>query len=422
MRSLRARLAFAIAGAVLAAVAVTALVGALLVDRSLNDGALSGLSRQAALLANTSLRSGPFGTFLATQDERLAVVSRAQAALLLPSAADATSPSSGSLTLHGEKYLFASQPSGRDTVVLLRTEHSVAADHRSFFYALAAAAGVGALLAALLATFLARGIARPVARVAEASRRLAGGATPEPLPEAGSDELRTLARAFNEMAAQLGRAREAERSFLVSISHELRTPLTAVRGYAEGLRDHVLEPARAGEVIEAEARRLERLVVDLLELARLNRLRFDVDRAPVDLAAVAHEAVDRHTPRARELGVDLASACDGDTNAVGDHDRLLQAVSNLVENALRCTPAGGRVDVKARPGAIAVADTGPGIAGEDLPRAFDRFFLYRRYGAERPVGSGLGLAIVRELAQAMDGDVSVESTVGAGTTFTIRLG
>lgn len=423
MRSLRARLGFAIAAAVLAAVAVTLLAAAFLVDRSLNNGALTGLSRQAELLANRSLRprAGPFGMFLATQDERLAIVSRAQAALLLPSAADAERQSSGSLTLHGVQFLFASHPSGRDTVVLLRSEHSVASDHRPFLYALAAAAGIGAVLAALLATFLARGIARPVGRVAEASRRLAAGETPEPLPEAGSDELRTLARGFNEMADQLGRARAAERSFLVSISHELRTPLTAIHGYAEGLRDRVLDPARAGAVIEAEARRLERLVVDLLELARLNRLGFDVDRTQLDLAAVAHEAVDRHGTRARELGVTLACDAAGDAQAVGDHDRLLQAVSNLVENALRCTPSGGRVDVRAEPGAIAVADTGPGIDGDDLPHAFDRFFLYRRYGAERPVGSGLGLAIVRELAQAMDGDVSVESRIGAGTTFTIHL-
>ncbi|HEV2592378.1 MAG TPA: HAMP domain-containing sensor histidine kinase [Gaiellaceae bacterium] len=423
MTSLRARLGFAIAAAVLAAIALTLLCAALLVDRSLNKAALRGLSQQAALLAQRTLRprTGPFGVFLATQDERVAVVSRSQAALLLPSAEDASRPTTGSLTLHTTHYLFASHPSGNETIVMLRSEHSVAADHRSFLYAFGAAAGLGAVLAALVASLLARGIARPVGRVADASRHLAAGGTLVALPEAGSDELRTLARAFNEMALQLSQARDSERSFLVSISHELRTPLTAIRGFAEALHDGVLSPVRAGEVIEAEARRLERLVVDLLELARLNRLGFDVERQPLDLAAVARETVDRHERRARELGVALEYETAGDTQALGDHDRLLQAVSNLVENALRCTPSGGRVDVHANPGEIAVADTGPGIASEDLPHAFDRFFLYRRYGAERPVGTGLGLALVRELAQAMGGDVTVESELGRGTTFRISI-
>ena len=106
--------------------------------------------------------------------------------------------------------------------------------------------------------------------------------------------------------------------------------------------------------------------------------------------------------------------------ATADQDRLLQAVSNLVENALRCTPSGGTVTLTTAPGELTVDDTGPGIATDELPRAFDRFFLYRRYNGRRPVGTGLGLAIVRELAQAMGGDARVESSA-AGTAFTISL-
>ncbi len=107
--------------------------------------------------------------------------------------------------------------------------------------------------------------------------------------------------------------------------------------------------------------------------------------------------------------------------ASADPDRLLQAVSNLVENALRCTPPGGTVTLATAAGRLAVTDTGPGIAAEEIPHAFERFFLYRRYNGHRQVGTGLGLAIVRELAQAMGGDVEVESPPGAGTAFTIRL-
>ncbi len=420
MSSLRSRLFWAIAAALLTTVSLTLLAGAYLVHGSLNRAALAGLGRQADLLARRGVRpaAGPLGLFLATQDERLAVLPQRQAELLLP---DAGRAGEGTVTVGGRRYLYAARPSGGDTVVLLRTKSSVAADRRPFLLALAAAAGLGALLAAIVAGVLARGVAGPVRRVAAASRRLAAGESPEPLPIRGSDELRTLASSFNDMACQLDRARDAERAFLLSVSHELKTPLTAIRGYAEALEEGVLSAVRAGGVIQIEAVRLERLVADLLELARLNRQHFAVEREPVDLAAVALDAVERHLGRARELGVELGCRTLPHAFAEADADRVLQAVSNLVENALRCTPPGGRISVEAGPGEIAVADTGPGIAAEDLPRAFERFFLYRRHGTDRPVGTGLGLAIVHELVQAMRGEVEVESRLGAGTTFRIRL-
>jgi signal transduction histidine kinase len=146
-----------------------------------------------------------------------------------------------------------------------------------------------------------------------------------------------------------------------------------------------------------------------------------VEHRPTDLAAVCAAAVKRHLPRARELGVDLRSTGDSGAWGVGDEGRLLQATSNLVENALRLTPAGGQVEVRARPGSIVVRDTGPGLAAEDLPRAFDRFYLYDRYRSERAVGSGLGLAIVKELTVAMGGDVSASGGPGGGAEFTIRI-
>ncbi|HEY2327750.1 MAG TPA: HAMP domain-containing sensor histidine kinase [Gaiellaceae bacterium] len=423
MRSLRARLTLGIASAVLLAVTLTLLAAAYLVDRSLNQGAVRGLERQAALLGKTGVgqQAGPFGRFLQTQDERLAVLSRRQASLLLPGRSDPTKPSSGHVNVNGTAYIYAAQPSGNSTVVLLRTEASVASDHHPYLIVFAALAGFGALLAAIVASVLAGGVARSIGRVAAASRRLAEGEHPEPLPEQGANEVRSLARSFNEMAGQLARARAAEREFLVSVSHELKTPLTAIRGYAEAIGDGVLSPRRAVEVINAEAARLERLVADLLELARLNRIGFDVEYTTVDLASVAEEAAQRHAGRARELGVELRWTADAAALALGDHDRVLQAVSNLVENALRCTPSGGSVEIQAAAGSIAVTDTGPGLAPEDVPRAFERFFLYRRYGKERPVGTGLGLSIVRDLARAMGGDVDVDSRPGAGATFRIRL-
>ncbi|HXF56089.1 MAG TPA: ATP-binding protein, partial [Actinomycetota bacterium] len=121
------------------------------------------------------------------------------------------------------------------------------------------------------------------------------------------------------------------------------------------------------------------------------------------------------------FGVDLRAETAEPAPALADPDRVLQVVSNLVENAVRCTPRGGTVTVRARPGEVAVADTGPGLEPEELPRAFERFFLYARYGRDRPVGSGLGLAVVKELTEAMGGAVGVESAPCRGSTFTVRL-
>ncbi|MGH3102533.1 MAG: HAMP domain-containing sensor histidine kinase, partial [Gaiellaceae bacterium] len=282
-------------------------------------------------------------------------------------------------------------------------------------------AGAAAVLAALAAFLLSRAISRPVRRVAEATRALAQEQSPTAVPVEGARELAVLAQSFNDLAVQLARARAAERSFLLSVSHELKTPLTAIRGYAEGLAEGAVPSSEAAETIGREAARLERLVRDLLDLARMNKSEFSVRREPIDLGAVAREAVLRYEAHARSFGVDLEAFAADPAPAIGDADRMLQIVSNLVENALRVTPPAGGVRVLATPGKIAVEDTGPGLRPEELPRAFERFYLYSRYGAERAVGTGLGLAIVKELAEGMGGTVEVTSVPGRRTTFAVRL-
>ena len=241
------------------------------------------------------------------------------------------------------------------------------------------------------------------------------------MPVEGPRELALLAESFNEVAVQLAKAREAEQAFLLSVSHELKTPLTAIRGYAEGLYEGALPADDAAAVIVAESKRLERLVGDLLDLARMRKAEFSVRREPVDLAAVAHEALRRYEAQARDFGVTLEVEASSQAAALADSDRTLQVVSNLVENALRTTPAGGGVRVVASPGEIRVEDTGPGLQAEELDRAFERFYLYSRYGRGRPVGTGLGLAIVKTLAEGMGGSVAVASTPGKLTVFTVRL-
>jgi signal transduction histidine kinase len=222
------------------------------------------------------------------------------------------------------------------------------------------------------------------------------------------------------MASELEHARDAERAFLLSVSHELKTPLTAVIGYAEALADGTVDAEIAASTIGKEAARLDRLVRDLLDLARMNRHEFGVRSEPVDLGEIAAECFRRHEAQADSYGIDLALEATDDARARGDADRVLQALSNLVENALRISPGGGTVRIVAQPGLLAVEDEGAGLRPDEIPHAFERFFLYSRYAGSRPVGTGLGLAIVDELARAMGGVVDVRSRPGS-TRFSIRL-
>ena len=430
-RRLRTRLFVGIAATVAISTIIMLAVGAALTRRSLDEDARRALSRQVDLIAAQHVssplprRDTEIGRFLATEEERLAILTPEQAELLLPgSAADRLRRSgraSGTVSVRGEPFLYAARLGGGDAIVLLRSARNQSDDWTPFLVGLALAALLGLALAAGVAFLLARAVARPVTRVAEASKRLAEGSEPDPLPVEGSTELRQLSTSFNELSEELHRAQDAERAFLLSISHELKTPLTAIRGHAEGLSDGVFTPERAGEVIERETHRLERLIRDLLDLARLRRRSFDVVLAPVDLGAIAEDALARHAPQAEQYGVDLQTRIEPGAAAVADSGRTLQALSNLVENAIRSIPAGGVVVIEAAPGRLAVIDNGPGLAAGDLERAFERFYLWDRYGADRPVGTGLGLAIVAELAEAMGGEVTVESTPGAGSTFTLVL-
>jgi two-component system OmpR family sensor kinase len=411
---------------------VTLLAGAFLTRRSLERESVQSLARQIDLIAaqrsekGIARRGAPdLGDFLATEQERLAILTPEQADLLLPESAvtaiRAKRVASGTLELHGTRYLYAARRNGPESLVLLRSARKQSSDWMPFLAGLGIAAGVGGALAAIVAFALARAIARPITEVARASRRLAAGDDLEPLAVGGADEVAALAESFNHMASELANAQDAERSFLLSVSHELKTPLTVIRGHAEALQDGVVGEKHAGDVIERESGRLERLIRDLLDLARLRRRSFSAGQGTVDLGDAAREVVARFQPQAYGFEVELSVAVEPDATAVGDPDRVVQALSNLVENALRCTPAGGAVRVLAAPGRVDVVDDGPGLDSEDLDRAFERFYLYERYGGARPVGTGLGLAIVHELADAMGGEVAVRSALGVGSTFSLVL-
>jgi two-component system OmpR family sensor kinase len=334
-----------------------------------------------------------------------------------------TGDAQGTIHLRGRAFSYVARTTAAGRVILLRRADLPFAEWRPFLEALALAGAAGALLAVALASVLARRLTRPIRSLAQATHRLAAGESGVTVPVTGHDELADLGRSFNTMSAELARARESQRTFLESVSHELKTPLTSVRGYAEALQEGAVTPRDAAAVIVGEAGRLERLVFDLLDLARLGRADFSVANEPVDLAAVAAAVVARHGVRARELGVALIQEATESAWVCGDEGRLLQASSNLVENALRLTPAGGVVTVSAGQDGLRVSDTGPGLRDEDLGRAFERFYLHDRYRADpgRAVGSGLGLAIVAQLVAAMGGRVQVQNRAGAGACFAISM-
>jgi two-component system OmpR family sensor kinase len=430
--SLRTRLLAAVGLIVVLSVGLALAIGAVLTRRAVDRATLRDVSRQADLLAERErVALLPFSRlkslqpFLARQGERVVAAPLDGSSPYLPGDRGAELRNGGRLqgtvSIDGTDYFYAARLVQHKALVLLRPKSYGASAAHPYLEGLLIGALAGVALAAIASFLIARAIVRPVRRVAEASRSLAAERSPEPIPVEGANELALLAESFNDMAAKLAKARAAERNFLLSVSHELKTPLTAIRGYAEGVEEGAVSVREAAETIVRESIRLERLVRDLLDLARMNKSEFSVHSEPIDLGVAAREACARYDGQARSFDVGLEAVVSDPAPAIGDPDRVLQVVSNLVENALRLTPPGGSVRVLAERGRLTVEDTGPGLKPDELPRAFERFFLWERYGGEREVGTGLGLAIVKELTTGMGGRVEVESAPGLGTRFVVTL-
>ncbi len=320
-------------------------------------------------------------------------------------------------------------PEDRTGVIVLSQEANAGLGPAARYFVLAAIAS--ALLALLAAILVGRRVTQPIRAASAATTRIAAGELdtrlPTPSGRAG-EELVELSRHVNEMAESLERARALEQQFLLSVSHDLRTPLTSIRGYAEAISDGAGDPARAATVISSEARRLERLVADLLDLAKLQTSSFSLHLEPVDLGQLATVAVEGFEPDAAERGLMIRSLGGGAPLPVSaDHDRLGQVAANLIENAMKYATTGVVVRTTAERGAdgnwavMTVADDGHGIDPADLPHVFERLYVARRRPARHESSSGLGLAIVKQLVEAMHGRVSVTSSIGEGTTFEVRL-
>ena len=288
---------------------------------------------------------------------------------------------------------------------------------------LAIAFGAGIPLAGLLGVYFSRRITRPLDALSAAADAVAAGSYDVELPAGGGSEVERLATRFEEMAAKLAESEELSRHFLMSVSHELRTPLTAIRGHVAALRDGVLddeqEERRSLEVIAAEASRLERLVGDVLDLAKLDAHRFAVLREEVDVRAVAERAYSAFAEEARSRGIDYRLALDDGAVLVTDGDRVLQVISNLLANAVQHTPAGGTVELALQRDdgevRVGISDTGPGIAPGE------REHVFRPFWSGDGGGTGLGLTIARELAAALGGRLELESEPGRGSRFTLVL-
>ncbi len=282
----------------------------------------------------------------------------------------------------------------------------------------------GLFVSGILAAYLSRRLTRPVLELSRVADKVAEGNYDVEVPDVpGGSEIGHLADRFREMAQRLREAEELERNFLMSVSHELRTPLTAIRGHIAALSEGLVEDPEARavslETVAAETERLARLVGDVLDLAKLDAHRFTLLEEEVNMEQLVSRAYSTFNEEARRRAIDYRSEVHARAVIISDGDRVLQIITNLLSNAFRWTPDGGRIELELETenGAVSVSvrDTGPGIVAEERER------IFRPFWSLDGGGTGLGLAIARELAQALGGTVEVESEVGKGSTFELVL-
>jgi signal transduction histidine kinase len=308
-------------------------------------------------------------------------------------------------------------------IVVATPKTDVSARVYSLIERLAIAGILGLLIAGLLAGYLSRRIVRPVLQLSDAADAVARGDYDVAVPEDAPGELGHLSDRFADMAHRLKEVEQMERNFLMSVSHELRTPLTAIRGHVAALREGVVDDpedrARSLETVEMETQRLDRLVGDILDLAKLDTHRFTITTEEVDMGQLVDEAYERFREEAQRRSIDYRETKQASPVIVSDGDRVLQVVGNLLSNAFHATPDGGRVSLELAQQngtvLVAVEDTGPGIPAEKRER------LFRPFVSESSGGTGLGLAIAKEISTALGGRIQLESEVGKGSRFELVL-
>ncbi|WP_058623113.1 HAMP domain-containing sensor histidine kinase [Microbacterium testaceum] len=297
---------------------------------------------------------------------------------------------------------------------------------------IALALAMGFLAAVAAAVLLSRWLSRPLAGLARAARRIAGGDRTVELDDSRIDEVSDVEAALRSIGAALAHSEARQREFLLSVSHELRTPLTAIRGYSSALRDGLIPPEgvrEVGETLDAEATRLATFTDDLLTLARLEADDFPIRLSSIPIAPLLSQTVAAWQGAAQSAGVEVRQdgAAASGVLVTTDPQRLRQVLDGLIENALRVSPSGTRIVLRADHGTegtavFEVADTGPGLTPDDAARAFERGFLRERYLDVRRVGSGLGLSIAARLTDRLGGRISARPGAEGGTVFRIEIG
>jgi len=285
---------------------------------------------------------------------------------------------------------------------------------------------VGLVIALVLAAVISRNIAHSLQGLTEAAGKVAEGNYAWRVPEKGPPEIRAVAGTFNRMSGQVHAAQQAQQDFLANVSHDLKTPLTSIQGYSQAIMDGAAkDPAGAAAIIHEEAGRLNRMVNQLTDLARLQSGQFSMSSVPLDMSRLAGAIGERLTIVAQKKGITLHVQTGTIPEILGDGDRLAQVLTNLVGNAINYTPAGGEVWLRTGVNnggvEVVVQDTGVGIAPDDLPRIFERFYQAdKARGPKR--GTGLGLAITQQIVLAHGGRITATSAgKGKGSTFTVWL-
>ncbi|MEO5888168.1 MAG: HAMP domain-containing sensor histidine kinase [Anaerolineales bacterium] len=289
---------------------------------------------------------------------------------------------------------------------------------------------IALLLSLILAFALSRWVADPLQQVVVAARNFPSD-TLQPVSPRGPRDVQDLTLAFNSMVERVHASAQSQKDFVANVSHELKTPLTSIQGFAQAILDGTADSPeakkQAAQIIFNESGRMHRMALDLLDLARFEGGIADLKMSTIDVGTLLRGIVEKFTPQAQKAGVGLQVNIQNNLPPlIADGDRLAQVFTNLMDNALKFTPANGQVTLSAANAGgemeLSVADTGIGVAGEALPRLFDRFYQVdaSRAGGENH-GAGLGLAIVKEIVQAHGGRIIVRSQAEHGTTFVIYL-
>lgn len=327
-----------------------------------------------------------------------------------------------------ECYLIEARPVGTGTGIVLVQPIELAASLRAeAVKRIATALVIGFGAAVSIGLLASRQLTKPLKKAANAAHSLALGDRDVSLSESGPSELSEIAKALNVLAQELTHSEGRQREFLLSISHELRTPLTAIRGYAEAMHDGVVtgeEVTKVGGVVNAEAIRLDRLVADLLDLARTGAVDFPLHLQNIDLRDVVNEAAKVWQDRASREDVQFESSVGNEPVLINsDPVRIRQIIDNLAENALRVTPSGQKIIFAlSSNGKLQVRDSGPGLSPADIEIAFQPGELYERYKGVRRVGTGFGLALVGRLANRLGATAVAGIAPEGGAAFTIDFG